>query len=187
MAALATLDDLRARLSADLPIADEARAEAILEDVSAAVRSATGQTVTGASPTARLRVRLGVVRLPQRAASAVSAVVDIDGDAVTYTWDGLQRLTGIRAPVAVVDVTYTHSQSAETLAAVAGIVATVAARAYGRGPEAGAMTGETMGGYSYSVDTSAASGGFGLLAAERRTLRRVLGVSNAGSFGIGFA
>lgn len=186
MTALATIDQLNDRMEGTATDTD--RAAAILADVSAAIRAWTGQTITEATTTDRLRIIHGRVTLPQRPATAVSAVADIDGNALSYEWDGLQRIdipAGTltessfdieETNLTVVDVTYTAGYSSgDELDAVAGIVANVAARAYGTAPESGGRTQESIGAYSYSVGTMAAAGGWGLLPAEKDMLRRIVG------------
>ena len=193
--ALATRTQLDDRMVGDTT-GDTDRADAILADVSAAVRAWTGQTITQASTTDRLKVVGGRVNLPQRPATVVTTVADIDGNSVSYTWDGLQRLdvpSGTLSEssfewgeaVKVVDVTYTHGYTAgDELDAVAGIVANVAARAWGTAPETGGRTQESIGAYSYSIGSASAAGGWGLLKAEKDALRQIVGGSrSAGTIG----
>jgi len=104
--------------------------------------------------------------------------------AVTYEWDGLQ-VVAVPSGTGALDVTYSHAFDADVLASVAGVVATIAARAYGHPLEAGAVTSESVQGYSYSTGSAAASGGFGLLPAEHRKLRRLVGSKGIGAIRAG--
>lgn len=190
MTALATIDQLNDRMVGTA--SDTDRATAILDDVSAAVRAYTGQTITEATTADTLRIIHGRITLPQRPATAITSVTDIDGNAITYEWDGLQRIDvpsgerserafawapGSNATTAI--VTYTHGYAADddVLDAVAGLVAQIAARAYGTAPEGVGKTQETIGGYSYTIGGAAASGAYGITPQERAMLRKLVGGS----------
>src|SRR5690606_28120610 len=103
--------DLEARLGRSLTADEAARAAAVLDDVSAAIQSYTGQRFIRGVYHARSRVRRGVVRLSQRPVHDVTAVTDRFGAPVEHSWDGLDRVfidTMCRpgAPIQVVDVCY---------------------------------------------------------------------------------
>lgn len=184
---LATLDDLETRLGHAVDNAD--RAEALLADASAAVVAYTGQTFVQETTTARIRVRRGQIRLPQRPVTEVSAIADVDGVDVTHTWDGGSRIDLTGNPLNWweintrttglnwVDVTYTHGY--ETVPSdVIGVVCQMAARALGRAAEESGITQESIAGYSYTVGSVAAAGAVGMLPEEKTTLdryRRLLG------------
>lgn len=180
MTALATLEQLAARATQAF---DEARATAVLDDVSAAVRNYTGQTVTAETTTDRFVVRNFKVRLPQRPVSEVSDVSDIDGAALTYSWDGLETIVVPRRTVdqfdydvplispPVVDVTYSHGYETVPDDLVA-VVCNVAARALAEGPEMAGVTQESVVSYSVSYGPIGASGPLGFFAAETRVLDR---------------
>lgn len=179
---LATVDDLRVRLENGLSEAAEPRAEAILTDVSAAVRLYTGQQFTAGTTTAQfLRPKNGIVRLPQRPVTAVGAVLDLHDNPVLYTWNGDDRIqVGANVPdtfawepwvggIRGVKVTYDHGY--ETIPdALIGIVCWIAGRVLGNGPESSGDTQETIGSYSHSRGSVAGAGPFGLLADERAAL-----------------
>jgi hypothetical protein len=195
VAALATLDDLEARLGSR--VTDEDRAEALLDDVSAIVRAYTGQQFTLVEDDEiRVRVRNGSLRLPQRPVVDVTAVANVDGDSVDFTWDSgdsvqLEGFAALRTSFEVepfrhrdpwVNVTYSHGY--ETVPAdIVAVVCQIAARAYGRTPDTTGVTQESIAGYSYSVGAAAAAGPAGMLADERRILdqyRRPLSVIRVG-------
>ena len=148
MAALASKNDLVARLGRDVTCEEDARIEALLADASALVRAYTGQSfeeTAGAQVT--LRAQGGLIRLPQRPVTAVTSVVAIGGNGapdLTLTdwwWDGLDliRIGGgeyvINLPEKWWDsedgypgtfrVTYSHgyaSPPADVVAVVCGMV-----------------------------------------------------------------
>jgi hypothetical protein len=182
--ALASLSDLSARTS--ITIADgDVRALALLDDASAAVRAYTGQDFTQATTTARLRMRGGVVRLPQRPVTDVTAVQDVNGNDVAYTWDSGDAVYisggGVVVPFDVepfrttqatfLDVTYEHGYATVPDDIVA-VVCQIAGRAYGRAVEDSGMTQESITNYSYSVGAAAAAGGLGMLNDEKAVLDR---------------
>jgi len=201
MAALATVSDVQARLSRTLTSEEAARVYVLLDDASAAVRAFTGQDVAREVSTDRLAVRkinrrLFVV-LPQRPTNDVTAIVDINGNTVTFEWDGRARveLTGrngttfaddLEEELRYVDVTYDHGYDDDNdprgrLDAVAGVVANVAARAFGTPADETGKTSETISQYSYQVGSAAASGGFGLLATEKRLLVAMFSTRRGGT------
>ncbi len=161
------------------------------EEVSAVIRSYTGQTITRETTTDRLRVQRGVVRLPQRPVVTVSAVEDINGNTVSHEWDGLDKLRyvgsgranrwdieGYTVPLEVVDVTYTHGYETvpEDITAVA---MNMLLRAVQIDATNSAVQQESIGGYSYTMGAAAANGPLGLLLGERQILdkyRRTAGV-----------
>lgn len=181
---LASTDDFEARLGST--IADEDRAQALLDDASAAVQAYTGQAIEETTYTAfRIQARNGVARLPQRPVTAVSAVVNVDGDTLDFTWDAGQvvNLGGLGFPLnsfevepfrnrrPYVDVTYTAGY-ATIPGDIVAVVCQAAIRAYGVDPQQAGLTSESIAGYSYSVGSAAASGAVGLLPAEKEILDR---------------
>jgi hypothetical protein len=144
------------------------------------VRAYTKQEFTVAETTARLQVRKGRARLPQRPVTEVGSVVDVNGTDVAYTLAGETLLLDPtvpdpwaweprRSPVAYVDVTYTHGY--ETIPEViVAIVCQVAARAYGSPSNTAGTSQETIGSYSHTTGITAAAGPVGLLPAERSVL-----------------
>lgn len=183
---LATLNDVIDRLGRDLTAGEAARIDALLLDVSASVRKYTGQDFTEATTTLRTRVRRGVVTLPQRPVTAVTSVDNVATSTATFfRWDGLDRVTfamseldawqwepfriGTGPPV--VDIEYTHGYD-PIPDDIIGVVSSIAMRALGRKPEEGAVQQESIAGYSYSIGSAGAAGGFGMLPDERSVLDR---------------
>lgn len=183
MTDLATSADIEARLGRDLTAPETLRLASLLADASAAVRAYTGQEFDQATTTARLRPRGGVVVLPQRPVTDVTAVADADGNEVTFTWDGDDRVDLSAYPLneweinprryglTAVDATYEHGYEAtppDVLAVVCGVVI----RALGSPPDQGGHTQESIQGYSYTIGVTAAAGPLGFLVDERKILER---------------
>lgn len=172
LAPLATVADLEGRLGRVLDAADTIRAELLLGDASAAVRAYTGQQFTAATTTARYPVRGNMVRLPQRPVTAVTAVANTDGAAVSFEWFYGHTVTLTAGPwTGWVDVTYTHGY-AEIPGEIIGLVCNLVARALGTLPDETGYQSESIGTYSYSVGPAAAAGPFGYLNDERAVLDR---------------
>lgn len=191
LVSLANVDDLETRLGRTLTAAEGPRAEALLEDASAAVRGYTGQQITRPDPadddtrtaTARLKVVGGTVRLPQRPVNDVTSVKDTNGNDVLFTWyagDVVQVASNVPDTwawvpwlngIAYVDVTYAPGYE-EVPGDIVAVVCQVAARALGQPPDDSGKTSETIAGYSYTVGTAAASGAVGLLPDEKAVLDR---------------
>lgn len=204
MVALATVSDVQARLTRSIETGETARVRALIDDASAAVCTESGQDVVRASTTARLGVRNVnrelIVTLPQRPVNSVASVVDVNGNAITYVWDGATRLLlygrtdvvytdTLDHTLRYVDVTYNHGYDStndprNVLGTVAGVVANVVARAFGTPAEETGKTAESIGGYSYQIGSGAAQGGFGLMASEWKTIRRALGRRRAGTIAL---
>lgn len=183
--AFATTDDLEARLGRDLTASELARADALLDDVTAAVVNYTGQTFTLETTTTRLKVRYGVVRLPQRPVVSVDAVKNVTGSDVAYTWDTRDRLDlpgcgnalnafeiePYRIAPGYVDVTYEHGYTVVP-ADILGIVCNIALRNLGQDPTDAATVSETVDGYTYRLNAATGGGSFGILGAEMAALDR---------------
>ena len=183
MAALATEADLEARLGRSLSGDELTQAIALLDDASATVRVYTGRNFEEAEVTQRLRVVDGKVRLPQSPVTAVASVESVDGAAVDFTWHhgGTVFLNGgvlnawdyegrSRTP-AYVDVTYTAG-TATIPEAIVAVVCSIAKRALEVPAASSGLTSESIGSYSYAIGPVAASGGAGLLNAEKAILDR---------------
>lgn len=191
MAALASVSDVQARLSGSLSATEQSRVRALIDDASAVIVTLTGQTVIREETTERLAVRTinreRVVSLPQRPVNSVASVESVTGDTVTFEWDGKGKLALDSAlDLAYVDVTYDHGYDDDNdprnvIGTIAGIVATVAARAFGTPAEESGKTAESIGTYSYSIGSGAAQGGFGLMASEIRAVKRALGYRRGGT------
>lgn len=182
-ARLATASDLEVLLQRTFTETETAAAELVLDLVSAAIRSYTGQQFTYQTTTARLRLRRGKLRLPQRPVVEVTAVTTTAEPpvAVTYEWDGfgsveLSTLGGIetnagRANCGSYLVTYTHGY-ATVPEDIRAVTLQVAGRAFGTPADQTGVQSENIGGYGYSVGGAAASGAVGFLAGERAVLDR---------------
>jgi len=177
----ASLADLEARLGRTLTGAEATRAEALLGDASAAVRRFTGQEITFRSSTDRVLVRDGCAVLSQWPVIAVSGATDINGVALSPTWDGgqvvelgavwvINATPSTLAATPYADVTYAHG-FAEVPDDIAAIVCQMAARAFGRSADLAGVTSETIGSYSVTVGAAAAAGAVGMLEDEKRILR----------------
>lgn len=173
--ALASAADLEARLGRDLTAAEDDRVDALLADASAQVRAYTRQTFTAVTgDVAVLRVQGGELRLPQRPVTAVTKVVAVGGsDAVPdvtvtdWVWDGLD-LIRVGSGAAVINlpevwwdddgypgtyrVTYSHGYTAVP-ADVVRVVCGMVLRTLTAPTMAGGVTSETVGPYSYRIDT----------------------------------
>lgn len=179
MAALASIEQLEARLGRAIADDEETRAQALLDDASATVRSYTGQQFSSASSTQRLSVRNGRVRLPQRPVVAVSAVRDDDGNALAYRWPGegaellcldaaqLCRCGG--RPYVVVDYDHGYTATPDDIVAV---VCNVAGRALGVNVTDAATSQQSISGYSESFGPVGAAGPVGLFSQEIAVLDR---------------
>jgi hypothetical protein len=180
VAALAGKCDLEIRLGRGLSAEEGSRADALLDDASALVRSYTRQDFAPPAPeTVVLRASAGIVRLPKTPVTAVTAVVAVgvgggpdlplagwgfDGiDVVDVTgWDSLV----INLPESLRDdctslpptyrVTYTHGY-ATVPADVVAVVCAMVMRTLTAPTMAAGVTSETIGSYSYRM----AEGGIG--------------------------
>lgn len=169
---LVTIDDIAARLGRDLTDSEEIRAEALVVDVSAAVRAYTGQTFSAEETTRRLHTRAGIVRLPERPVNSVTAVADLDGNDIEFTWYSGDTLTIAASPTSGwVDVTYSHGWE-ELPADIVAVVCQIVGRALGTPADEGAYQQESIGNYSYTIGPAAAAGATGMLNDERAVLDR---------------
>lgn len=159
MTALADTTQLKAVMGRDLTGGDVERAKVLLDQASAKVHAYTGLAFTQATTTIRVKVRNGKARLPQWPVTAVTAVTDMDGNTVSFEWWSGQtvdcnptllnefEINLRRISPKWVDVTYTHGW-AEVPDDVVGVVCDMAAAALDNPPEAGSLTGETVGPFS---------------------------------------
>lgn len=193
MAALATVEDLKARLGRELTEAEQARAEALLADASAMIRAYTGQEFDLVEDDeVVLRVQSGVVRLPQRPVTDVTSVVAIGGDGVPdvaivdYIFDGIDQIRigegsfVINLPAIWWDddgypgtfrIIYSHGYQnppADVVAITCGMVL----RTLTAPTMAGGVTGETIGSYSYRLDSAGAGTAVVLSGDDRKALTR---------------
>jgi len=122
--ALATIEDVEARLGRELTTAEELQATAWLDDASAIFIQRAVQKFEVGDSRVRLFPRDGVVRLVQRPVIEVTEVTDIDGVEIEFTFDGHQSIyeLGSFSPVIV---SYEHGSAdipADVVAVVAGMV-----------------------------------------------------------------
>jgi hypothetical protein len=193
VSALASPDDLKARLGRDLTVEEAARAEALLDDASAAVRGYTGQTFELVEDDEIvLRAVGGRITLPGRPVQEVARVEVIGGsealpDFTTADWlfDGIDTIRVgegvciINLPEAWWDedgypgtyrVTYSHGYAtvpADVLGVVCGMVLRVMANPSG-------YRSETVGSYSvtYAVPATGEQLGVNLTRYEAKALDR---------------
>lgn len=122
--ALATIDDVEARLGRPLTTTELSQATAWLDDASAMFVQRAVQKFEVSESTVRLFPRDGVVRLVQRPVIEIIGVTDIDGTEIEYTFDGHQSLyeLGSYSPVIV---NYEHGSDIipdDVVAVVSGMV-----------------------------------------------------------------
>lgn len=184
MTALATSYDCELRLGRALSSTEARRVDVLLADASATIRAYTGQTISQDTTTDRVKVRRTKIRLPQRPVTAVDAIADRNGTALTYTWLGgdeiqLGLLSSLydwaweawSTELGAVDVTYTHGHD-PIPDDVVGVCASVALRALGQTPTESGFTARSIEGYSEQFGSTGAAGPFGLLPDERFILDR---------------
>lgn len=184
--ALATQPDLEARLGRGLTDDELAQANALLDDVSAAVILYTGQKLARATYELRTRVKRGKVRLPQKPVHDVTAVTDRFGNAIEFTWDGLDKVivdccqfTG-SPPIQVVDISYDAGPDTVPTPIV-GLVSAIALRALGIDPTETAVTQESVDGYAFTIGSAGGGRAYGVLPSEGRVLAQFKGRRNIGS------
>lgn len=187
MEPLAKPADIVARLGRPLAANEATRVDALLLDASASVRNYTRQQISESESTERLTVRNGKVLLPQRPATAVSAVLSPAGGDMAFAWQGADVLLVAGSLTdswswqfepfangfdrATADVTYTHGYPDGSVPDdIVGVVCSIVMRAVGREPLDAGVTSESIQGYSYALGVVGAAGAFGLLNAERDIL-----------------
>ena len=190
---LASATDLQDRLGRPLTVQEEARAQALLADASALVRSFTGRNFTRTDDdTVILRAQQGEIRLPQTPVLDVTEVVAVgtggapDLPVVGWRWDGLDIIRTsadsptINLPELWTDeeydsypgtyrITYSHG-TAEVPADVVAVVARMALRTLTSPTMAGGVTGETIGPYSYRTDGSGVGTAVAMTDDDRKML-----------------
>lgn len=145
--ALATIADVEVRLGRELTPAEEAKANAWLEDASALFVNRSEQQFEIGESTVRVFPKDGVIRLLQRPVIEIISVEDLNGQPVDYTWDGFQTLFDVytNEPIKVI---YEHG-SATIPEPVVAVVAGMVARTLSIAPEAAAgMTKTATGPFS---------------------------------------
>lgn len=190
---LATHPDLVARLGRDFTDAESARVDALLADASALVRSYTRQDFTVATSTVTLRAQGGLLRLPQRPVTSVTSVTAIglhgapDVVLVDWWWDGLDTIKigdgmcVINLPETWYDqedgypstysVVYGHGYT-DVPGDVVAVVSGMALRTLTAPTLVGGLVSETIGPYSYRLDSAGVGTAVTMTEADRNTLKR---------------
>ena len=193
MTTLAGTDDLKARLGRDLTEAEQARAQALLDDASALIRAYTGQDFDLVEDDEIvLRIQGGVVRLPQRPVTEVSQVIALGGNlipdvtVIDWIFDGVDQIRIgegtfiINLPAIWWDddgypgtyrVTYSHGYT-QVPADVVSIACRVALRTLTAPTTQGGVTSETIGSYSYRLDAADTGLAVSLSKDDRTALAR---------------
>lgn len=192
MSPLASVSDLEDRLGRALTAAEQARADALLADASALVRSYTGRDFEHVDDDEQvLRVVGGKITLPRTPVTDVTRVVAVSGrddvpdiTIADWAWDGIDSIRigegtfVINLPEVWWDddgypgtyrVAYSHGYQdvpADVVAVVCGMVL----RTLTAPTMAGGVTSETIGSYSYRLETP----GAGLMVTLSQDDRRVL-------------
>jgi hypothetical protein len=192
--ALANVSDLEGRMGRPLTGPETMRAEVLLDDASALVRSYTNQSFQAVDDeTLVIKAQQGEIRLPQRPVRGVTQVYAIgaggapDIPVVGWQWDGLDIIrTSIDSPLinlperwydedataypGTFRVTYSHGAPPppEVVAVTAGMVL----RTLTAPSMAGGVTGETIGPYSYRTDGSGVGTAVLMTNTDRQTLKR---------------
>jgi hypothetical protein len=184
VANLAERSDVEVRLGRQATEAEASRILALLEDASATVRLYTGRNFAAGTSTVRRRAKNGVIRIGERPVTAVTAVENVDGDAVSFEWDGLDVVKVWPAagldwferewtsdPAGVYDVTYTAGSNSVP-DPIKAVVCQIVGRALGLPPDESGKQSENIAGYGYSNGVAAAAGAAGMLNSERAVLDR---------------
>lgn len=194
MANLATRPDVAARLGRDFTSDESARVDALLADSSALVRSYTGRDFTTvAEQTVTLRAQGGMIRLPQRPVTAVESVkaIGINGTPdiplVDWWWDGLDTIRlgqgnyVINLPEAWRDdedgypgtfsVTYSHGDT-EAPGDVVAVVCGMVLRTLTAPTAVGGVVSESVGPYSYRLESAGVGTSVSMSEADRTVLDR---------------
>lgn len=164
--------------------AEDARMGLLIDAASARFRrEAGGQLITAGTSTHRVPVgrgcRLKAAAFPQIPIVSVSSVTTTAGVDVLFLWDGvtLQYTPPYGYPTngsgfvsTAIDILYDHGYD-PVPDDVQGAVANMALRAFGTAPSDGALTGETIEGYSYQRGSTGAAGPIGMLPEEARVAR----------------
>lgn len=184
--ALATTEDLEARLGRPLTAEEQARAEALLADATALVQGYTRQTFEFVpDDVITLRPVGTLCRLPQRPVTAVTLVVALSGvDTIPdltmppglWTWDGIDKVnilpvtsdtwvtlpeiwyTDLAETVNTYRITYSHGYNPVPADVVAVVCAMVMRILLSPSPVEG-LVQERIGQYSYGLQQSTGAPG----------------------------
>ncbi len=163
--ALATVADVEARLGRELTVEENTQATAWLEDASALFVQRSIQQFEVGESTVRVFPRRGIVRLIQRPVIAVTNVVDINDNPVSFTWDGFQSLFEVGTGLPL-KVTYEHGSDTIPEVVVGVVAGMVARRLSTAGDAVSGVTQQTVGPFSQSYATWAVGGQIMLSPAE---------------------
>lgn len=193
MANLATKADLVARLGRDVTCEEDARLEALLADASALVRAYTGRDFEQTTDdVVILRGQGGTIRLPQRPVTKVSLVQAIgaagtpDITLVDWIFDGIDTIRVgegnyvINLPAIWWDddgypgtyrVTYSHGYATPPPDVVM-VVCSMVLRTITAPTMVGGLTSESIGPYSYRLESAGVGTAVSLGDMERKALAR---------------
>lgn len=194
MTPLASRPDVAARLGRDFTAAENARIDALLADSSALVRAYTGQNFAAvAAQTVTLRAQGGMIRLPQRPVTAVASVVAIGINGAPnvtlsdWWWDGLDQIRigagnyVINLPEVWWDdedgypgtfsVTYSPGY-ADSPADVVAVVCGMVLRTLTAPTAVGGVVSESVGPYSYRLESAGVGTSVSMSETDRKTLAR---------------
>lgn len=169
MASLATIGQLEDRFG---DITNVVRAQALLDDASASVRSYTGQDFARVARTLNVWSP-GCFRLSGVNVATVTATYS--GTAVILTRLGRDEWSSavVASPTSGIPLVVTYTSGWATIPEdIVAVVCSMAARALALDPSMAAVQQETTGPFSVSVGAAAAQGGIGMLAGERAILDR---------------
>lgn len=176
MPALISIRDVEQRVGRQLSDVEQNRLTAVLDDVSAAIRSYTGQTISRATTTERLKITGLGLYLPQRPIVSVASVKTTAALTLPFEWYGGDRVsveplwtTSAPRTGQWIDVTYTHGYDPVPDDVIA-VACQVAIRALAVPIDSTVIQQESIGGYSHSLGGAAANGALGLLLGERQIL-----------------
>lgn len=191
MEPLISSDDVEARLGRAIASDEEDRVVALIADVSASIRTYTGQSFSLLETAELVKVRrTGSALLSQRPVVSITSVKDHNDNDVSYQWFesddrihiGLRPLDDFTwvpysTPLRKVLVTYEHGD--ETVPdVIIGIAAAIVCRTLGHASTDAGVVEEQIDGYRYRLASASGAGAYGLLADEKVALdgyRRVLG------------
>lgn len=189
--ALAQLSDVEARLPSSMAI-EAVRANSLLNDASAVVRSYTKQSFTISQTTDKVRpigYKVKLNKKPIRSVDTLALIVANGGDPVPFVgwwWDGSdevwlttgdqiinlseEMLFNMQHRTPTIFVTYTHGY--DTVPDdVVGVVCSIVIRIL-TAPSLGGVISEGVGEYNYRLSDAAAQGVMALTEAEKEILKQ---------------
>lgn len=189
--ALAQLSDVEARLPSAMAI-EAVRANSLLNDASAVVRSYTKQSFTISQTTDKVRpigYKIKLNKKPIRSVDTLALIVANDGSPVPFVgwwWDGSdevwlttgdqiinlseEMLFNMQHRTPIIFATYTHGYDAVP-DDVVGVVCSIVIRIL-TAPSLGGVISEGVGEYNYRLSDAAAQGVMALTEAEKEILKQ---------------